>query len=394
MIRQLLSYVLIASIIISAAIVSAHATASTLTNSEYLALEQENPLLAQADKNLNSAYSRAYTLVSDDGKRALRVAQRRWIKTRDVNAEAAGTVGTAAFVASLIAQTQARAADLDRLASVAKQEHAENVFEPGSAPQSSMLASASATALSARQAQIGGTPNSAQPASAPAPKHIAPVARITSTPTAMPPLSTQNETPGKSVPSREVTNDDLAKRVAWGLFATIVIFGSVGAIRGIGGHIVVYINYTDAAISVLGFWGGLITSLALLVSANMFNAPYIGDAAPYVFIFVLGAALIMGVRSSIASNRSIGAAALSMAAKLLISIAFILYALVYLTSAPNRRQRENESDDAYALRIRREQDSHERTGVAMVLVSAATTYLVHKLTRDQRWVGLGNYLKE
>lgn len=394
--RRMLTCLLIAMALLRMGMVQSDAEPAAPSNAEYVAMEQANPRLADADHALNAAYWKAYKQVSADGKRALRTAQLRWIRARDDNAAIAGPVGSPAYVDSLLMQTQARTATLDSLLAQTK------LLPQGlAAPPASEPAHA-ASVTTPTSASIAAPAEQSRPsiASAPAPavtastSTVAIPARTAPAAAATPTVPPQGASATAAIaPPTAAANSHTAETFAWILIGSIIVFGMIGTIRGLGGKVVVYTNYTDAAVSSLGFWGGIVTALAMRGAAYGLHAGMLADASPYGFLFVLGASLILTMRASWSSNATIGAALLSIAAKLLISLAFIIYAIVYLTSEPNRRRGEKESEAAYAERIAREEVQSERTRVVMAVATALTTYLIHHLTSDRRWIPLGAYVR-
>jgi hypothetical protein len=199
--------------------------------------------------------------------------------------------------------------------------------------------------------------------------------------------------PDRPHPSRGPEKHDSLKTAAWFLLAAILVFGSIGVGKGLGGRIVVYDDYTDAAVATLGLWGGLALWLGFLIAADSLNTATLADFGLPGFLFVLGVSQILSMRASLRSNPSFSSALLSIAAKLLANLAFVMYAFLYLTSGVDRRRRDDESDVAYALRMTQEEERSKKNRMILAGLSAATVYLMHNLTRNKKWLGIIEYVK-
>ncbi len=394
---------------IAFAAVAAVPVAAAFADADYAALERSDPLLAAADSQLNDAYQNLYALESEQGKKALRTDERNWIRLRNARSQAAGQVGSPGFINTLLIQTQARAETLVQRTAELRRELIWHARAKAASAAMATIASPARSPVSAPAQD--STP---QTVSLPAPREAIPPPETESSqkPVAEPPppatgsrirqsgvsrtaaiprtSPTTTQRPGKlASPSAS----DTLETIAWSVFGTFAALGTIGAIQGFRGRIVVYANYTDAAVATLGFWGGLLTWLAIVIVGYIAKSEVAWDLGPYGFGAVLISSLVLAARTSLSSNDSLGAAILSMAAKLLVSLVFMLYFAIYVTASPNRRKGDNESDVAYMLRIQREEESSKQTRMMVAAAAAVTGYFVHHLTRDQRLVPWGKYVK-
>ena len=406
--RPNLSRVLFSAAIALAAIGAVHAEGA-FSDADYAALERSDPLLATADSQPNDAYQKLYAPEPERGKQSLRMDERNWIRLRNSKAEAAGPVGSLGFINTVLIQTQARAETLAQRTAELRREltrHVRTETAPtamatiASQPRSPVSSPARKStpqtmALAVRREAISPTETERSQRTVAERPPLTTETRIPqsdASPAATVPRSSPTITPRSGKPATPSTSDTI-ETIAWIVFGTIAALGTIGAVQGFRGKIVVYANYTDAAVATLGFWGGLLTWLAIVIVGYIAKSEVAWDLGPYGFGAVLVASLVLAARTSWLSNDSLGAAILSMVAKLLVSLVFILYFAVYVTSGPNRRRGDNESDVAFMLRIQREEESSKQTRMMMVAAAAVTGYFVHHLTRDQRFVPMGEYVK-
>jgi len=363
-----------------------------LSDAQYSALMHANPQLADADAALNAAYAAAIDGLSEPDRSALRKEQLRWIHQRDAAAAAAGPIGSAAFAQALIDQTKARTAQLERLAKPTAAPSAPTAI-PTAAPiaSPSTVSTAVATAppevVAASHAQSG--PDAAPAHSDSPPVPATPISLQAVKPAAPTPPQASAQPPQKAA---HPATDFLA-HLAWGGLILLIALGLAGAVGGLSGRIVVYTDYTDAALATLGFWGGLLAWVVLNAAASVLDMPPLADAALPAFALIVVASVMVSARTAWRVNASAWSAVLSIAAKLLVTLVFIAYALLYLSTGVDRKQRADESDLAYALRMQQEQERARANAVKLAVLTGATVYLVHKLTRNPRWVSLHDYLR-
>jgi len=363
-----------------------------LSDAQYTALMHANTRLADADAALNAAYAAAIDGLGEPDRRALREEQLGWIHQRNAVAEAAGPIGSAAFVQALIDQTTARTAQLERLAKPTAGPSA-----PTATPTTAPIAAPNTVSTAASIA-----PSEVVAASRAQPREDAAPVHNDRPPVPTPPAPVQSAKPAPAIPPQASSGppqkpahpatESLAP-LAWvGLFL-LVGLGLTGVVRGLSGRIVVYTDYTDAALATLGFWGGLLAWVVLTAAASALDLPPLADAALPAFVLIFVASLIVSVRTAWRMNASAWSAMLSIAAKLLVTLVFIAYALLYLSTGVDRKQRADESDLAYALRMQQEQERARVNALKLAVLTGATVYLVHKLTRNPRWVSLHDYLR-
>ncbi|MGC9185467.1 MAG: hypothetical protein ACP5GC_08485 [Thiomonas sp.] len=221
-----------------------------------------------------------------------------------------------------------------------------------------------------------------------APPAAAPVA----TPKRLPTAASAVAAASTSSKPAQHTTDSLAP-LAWGGLILLISLGLTGVVRGLSGSLVVYTDYTDAALATLGFWGGLLAWIILTVAAGALDAPLLADADLPAFVLIVVASLVVSARTAWRANASVGSAVLSTAAKLLVTLAFIAFAVLSLSRGEDRGRRADESDLAYALRMQQERQRARANRVMLAALTAATLYLVHKLTRNPRWVSLHDHLR-
>lgn len=363
-----------------------------LSDVQYSALMHANPHLGDADAALNAAYAAAIDGLSEPDRSALRKEQLRWIHQRDAAAAAAGPIDSAAFVQALIDQTKARTAQLERLVKPTAAPSAPT-STPTAAPiafpstVSTAVATAPPEVVAASHAQSGSDATPAPSDSPPVP--ATPLSLQAVKPASPTPPQSSSQPPQKAAhPATE-----FLARLAWGGLILLIALGLTGAVRGLSGRIVVYTDYTDAALATLGFWGGLLAWVVLNAAASVLDMPPLANAALPAFVLIVVASVMVSARTAWRVNASAWSAVLSIAAKLLVTLVFIAYALLYLSTGVDRKQRADESDLAYALRMQQEQERARANAVKLAVLTGATVYLVHKLTRNPRCVSLHDYLR-
>lgn len=325
MVRSLLCVVLLVSL------AWADSSSPKISDAEYKQYIEASPEFKTAERDINGIYKELMSVLNETEKNALKDEQRQWIKQRDITAFSEGQKGSQGYVAALVKLTAQRKTELEtRLQSVTQ--------KPAPAPEMPL------------------TPQQTENQN----------------------LQHQAETPVQ--PSQQPSSDSNNQTTKF-IIISLLLISVVSVFLHFSGKLVLYKDYTDAAITI----GGVLGSLLILFICRNFLDLSIAASRGISLLFFF-AIFIFVFRMTYVTNNNFIFTILSVLTKYTTTFLYTILMLGLMFSGSSRRK--GESSLAFELRRQREEAQNKAW---MAIITALFLWFVHATTKLKEWSPVGNY---
>lgn len=176
----------------------------------------------------------------------------------------------------------------------------------------------------------------------------------------------------------------------------LFILGVIGFIKGLKGNIVVYTNFTDAAVSVFGIWGALLGMLVLVVLLQWIlgiDSSWVDTLKKIVFFGIFFTSLFFTIKTSYYANSSFADRFYSICVKLSAAIIYGFYVFMYLANVfVGEGRRKDESSMDYYYRIKMQRQDAQSAKENLIIASLIGLFLAYKLSVQKQFVPVDQYM--
>lgn len=303
-----------------------------LSDAEYEQYIEASSNFKTAEKDINSTYKELISALTNEAeKNVLREEQREWIKTRDTKAFSEGQKGSQIYIDALVTLTIQRKTELESmLQNLAQKPAATDVAPlPQPAEKQNIRQQAESPAQSSQQASNAG----------------------------------KNET---------------AKYI----IISLLLISAISVFLHFSGKLVLYKDYTDAAVTIGSVVGSLVL---LLVCRNILDLS--ATVSQTITLLFFSAIFIFVFRMTYVTNNNVVFALLSLLTKYTTTCLYAILMLGLMFSGSSKRK--GESSLVYELRRQEEEAQNKRW---MALITAIFIWFVHATTKIREWSPVGNYV--
>ena len=328
----------------------ADSNSPTISNAEYKQYIEASNEFKTAEKDINGIYNELMSVLTNvSEKNALRDEQREWIKMRNAKAFSEGQKGSQVYIDSLIKLTTQRSSELKtKLLNLTQKPTPPDV---SSAPQVSPAPG------------VAPTPVVSQAPPQPAEKK-----------------NIQQQSESQTQPSQQSSSESKNQAVKY-IIIILLLISVVSVILHFNGKLVLYKDYTDAAITIGGALGSLVI---LFVCKNILG---LSETVAYVIsLLVFFGIFIFVFRMSYITNKNIFFTMLSLLTKY--TITFIYAFLMCMLMFSGSSKKKGEKQITFERRQKREA---AESRALMAAITVVFGWITHIITKSKKWSPVGDY---
>lgn len=299
-----------------------------ISDEEYKQYIETSNEFKAAEKEINGIYKELMSVISEPEKNILRDEQREWIKIRDRKAFSEGQKGSQIYIDALTKITIQRKSELE--ARILKLTHNPAATEVSPAPQTA---------------------------------------------------ETQNIQQKSKLPtqSTQQTESESKNQTVKYIIIALLLISIISIFLHFNGKLVIYKDYTDAAITI----GGVIGTIVIFYICIFLD---LSEATSWIIsLLFFFSVFIFVVRMTYITNNNIFFTIFSLLTKYTI---IFLYAILMLGPMFSSSRKEGESSSDFELRKQREELQNK---LFMVVISAIFVWFVNITTKIKEWSPFGDY---